>query len=108
MLAVENAEIGGTLIALSVPGLKPLFKRWLSSVDMSLFKSQPNPTSISLSLKPRSQGDQRFGVVDRYERAMSDVSVPVAKNRESDDSLMKADRGELSVAMLARRIEWMS
>jgi hypothetical protein len=27
MLAIENAEIGGTLIALSVPGLKPMFSK---------------------------------------------------------------------------------
>lgn len=27
MLAIENAEIGGTLIALSIPGLKPLLAR---------------------------------------------------------------------------------
>ena len=93
MLAVENAEIGATLIALSVPGLKPLFKRWLSGVDISFFKSQPNPTSISLNQKPRSQGEHRFGGADRYQRAGSDVSVPVAKRGDSDDSLMKTDRG---------------
>ena len=30
MLAIETSEIGGTLIALSVPGLKPLFDKLLS------------------------------------------------------------------------------
>lgn len=30
MLAIETAEIGGTLIALSFPGLKPLFDRLIS------------------------------------------------------------------------------
>lgn len=32
MLAIENAEIGGTLIALSIPGLKPLFDRFRKKV----------------------------------------------------------------------------
>ena len=32
MLAIENAEIGGTLIALSIPGLKPLFDRFFKKV----------------------------------------------------------------------------
>jgi hypothetical protein len=32
MLAIENAEIGGTLIALSIPGLKPLFDRFFFKV----------------------------------------------------------------------------
>ena len=31
MLAIETSEIGGTLIALSVPGLKPLFDKLFSS-----------------------------------------------------------------------------
>ncbi|KIN03383.1 hypothetical protein OIDMADRAFT_39725 [Oidiodendron maius Zn] len=32
MLAIENAEIGGTLIALSIPGLKPLVDKELSKL----------------------------------------------------------------------------
>jgi hypothetical protein len=35
MIAIENAEIGGTLIALSIPGLKPLFTRWFNKAGES-------------------------------------------------------------------------
>jgi hypothetical protein len=38
MLAIENAEIGGTLIALSIPGLKPLLGTCFAKIDGS-FKS---------------------------------------------------------------------
>ena len=40
MLAIENAEIGGTLIALSIPGLKPLVDRAFSKLD-GLRRSHP-------------------------------------------------------------------
>ena len=40
MLKIENAEIGGTLIALSVPGLKPLFGVRFGSLHASFSKSQ--------------------------------------------------------------------
>lgn len=32
MLAIETSEIGGTLIALSIPALKPLFGSWFSHI----------------------------------------------------------------------------
>ena len=47
MLAVENAEIGGTLIALSIPGLKPLVDRVFSKLD-GLSRSHP-PNFIARS-----------------------------------------------------------
>jgi hypothetical protein len=40
MVAIENAEIGGTLIALSIPGLKPLFDRCFSKVG-TLHRGHP-------------------------------------------------------------------
>ena len=48
MLAIENAEIGGTLIALSVPGLKPLFQEWFTSISTTWSGSSKS----SQTLKP--------------------------------------------------------
>lgn len=97
MLAVENAEIGGTLIALSVPGLKPLFQRWFANVDMSFSRSRSNGTHISLGSKSKLQSDHKLEREDHYEPAASEVSVHVTsvRNRESNDSLSEAGSGYL-------------
>jgi hypothetical protein len=52
MLAVENAEIGGTLIALSIPGPKPLVDRVLSKLD-GLHRGNP-PTLLPAAPQPFS------------------------------------------------------
>jgi hypothetical protein len=54
MLAIENAEIGRTLIALSIPGLKPLIDRVCSKVGelrLSHLRSSnfPNPSAVFAS-----------------------------------------------------------
>lgn len=39
MLAIEASEIGCTLLALPVPGLKPLFGKWFSLFDSTAHQS---------------------------------------------------------------------
>jgi hypothetical protein len=52
MLAIENAEMGGTLIALSIPGLKPLWDRLFSRPAKSAGRVDPaaftvlNPSDV--------------------------------------------------------------
>lgn len=54
MLAIENAEIGGTLIALSIPGLRPLVDREFSKLS-GLYRNHrtnidfPSPSIIFAS-----------------------------------------------------------
>lgn len=50
MLAIENAEIGGTIIALSVPGLKPLFGSLFANLTGSDSKSQSKSSPLSYPL----------------------------------------------------------
>ena len=44
MLAIENAEVGGTLIALSIPGLKPLLGTCFAKIDRSFKSGEHNHT----------------------------------------------------------------
>ena len=50
-LVVESSEVGGTLIALSVPGLKPLLGKWGSKiatiVSTNAFATHNKGTNIS-------------------------------------------------------------
>ena len=94
MLAVENAEISGTLIALSIPGLKPLFQRWLSNVQVSFSKSLSNGTSTSASRgsQPSLSAGHKLDGVAHYERAASDISNLSVSKRESNDSLLNVGR----------------
>lgn len=47
MLAIENSEIGGTLIALSIPGLKPLFDRFSSKVGGLHHSNRSHPPTFN-------------------------------------------------------------
>ena len=107
MLAVENAEIGGTIIALAVPGLQPLFVRWISTSRLSSSKSGANSSPISLGSRGKSQSDHRLGSAKRYERTESDDSVTAfkARTKDSDDIILESDRSEYSAAMLTRKRE---
>ena len=84
MLAVENAEIGGTLIALSVPALKPLFQRWLSNVEVTFSKSRNTGASISLGSKPGFPSSHELKSPAHYERAASDISENAFSVRDRD------------------------
>ena len=45
MLAIEVSEIGATLIALSVPGVKPLFDRFILRREVSESDTKPDTRS---------------------------------------------------------------
>ncbi|GAB1200240.1 hypothetical protein APSETT444_009610 [Aspergillus pseudonomiae] len=86
MMGIENAEIAGTLIALSVPALKPVFgnifthltEYTVSTRNRSNMKSQSKPTS---GLKSRARDSKRLlswsknGYED-YEMMGSETNIP--------------------------------
>jgi hypothetical protein len=72
-LAVENAEIGATLFALSVPALKPLFGNLFMKID-STISSNFGRSSRSRAMSAH-QGDKKLIPMDQYERAESEVSA---------------------------------
>jgi hypothetical protein len=79
MLAIENAEIGGTLIALSIPGLKPLFDRFSSKVGGLHHSSRSHPPTFN-DLNPsdifRSEASKTSVVVE--DRAMDTRPHPLS------------------------------
>lgn len=87
MLAIEAAEIGGTLIALSVPGLKPLFDRYIIPSI-----SQKSRTSSSGGLATYSS--KRMGGAMKLGSGEDETQRRItARNRDldpgdSDDSLV--------------------
>lgn len=105
MIAIENAEIGGTLIALSIPGLKPLFDRCFSRVGTvhrgqppsfgaidpsAVFASNASKTSVtgpSTTIHPLH--DPWSGIATAhyspYATAMT-TTTPSHPDREADDS----------------------
>ncbi|GMF78992.1 unnamed protein product [Aspergillus oryzae] len=86
MMVIENAEIAGTLIALSVPALKPVFgnifthltEYTLSTRNRSNMKSQSKPTS---GIKSRARDSKRLlswskHGYDDYEMMSSETNIP--------------------------------
>ncbi|KAJ9614132.1 hypothetical protein H2200_002268 [Cladophialophora chaetospira] len=87
MLAVETSEIGGTLIALSVPGIKPFFDK--------LFSSRRNTTHASSTFHsggvgsvPRglykAHGNGDFGWTVQGGHGKGEVSKDMADNESTD------------------------
>lgn len=79
MLAIENAEISGTLIALSIPGLKPLFDRFFSKVGHLQHPNRSHPPSFN-ALNPSamfgSEASKTSVVVD--DRPMQEQPHPLS------------------------------
>jgi hypothetical protein len=86
MMCIENAEIAGTVIALSVPALKPLFGNFFS--HLSDYYSSGQTRSRSARLQSRSKtatgGGSKardskrllgWSSADRYEMMSSETSV---------------------------------
>jgi hypothetical protein len=88
MLAVENAEIGGTLIALSIPGLKPLVNRAFSKLDGLRHSNPPNLIARSPSAIFASDTSKNIVAVDARE---------VLQNRMSRSGLGAADNRRIEV-----------
>ncbi|KAE8143922.1 hypothetical protein BDV38DRAFT_4623 [Aspergillus pseudotamarii] len=96
MMAIENAEIAGTLTALSVPALKPVFgnifthltEYTLSTRNRSNMKSQSKPTS---GLRSRARDSKRLlswskhGYED-YEMMGSETNIPPSGPVQSSEA----------------------
>lgn len=70
MLGVETTEIGATLIALSVPGVKPIFDKYvLGKVDTLTSGSTSNRKQTKTS---ESNGGTRLGTLKRSQHDVLD------------------------------------
>lgn len=99
MLAIESAEIGATMIALSVPALKPLFgslfTKFTNSYE-SRSKSTRNNNSVALSgrLGHSHKGlkdGSAIGNLSPYQQAASETTIRGGKGNQltgSDDDLL--------------------
>jgi len=101
MLAIENAEIGGTLIALSVPGLKPLFGVRFGSLHASFSKSQSRSGPVTYPTR-RTRGRSQLGSgTDVIIPSETTIRTHGPRPNDSDDSLLGGDgihvRKELNV-----------
>ncbi|KAL5344693.1 hypothetical protein ACLOAV_010385 [Pseudogymnoascus australis] len=99
MLAIESAEIGATMIALSVPALKPLFGNLFTKFTNSYesrSKSTKNGNSVALSGR---LGHSHRGLKDGsaiaslhpYQQAASETTIRGGKGNQltgSDDDLL--------------------
>lgn len=98
MLAIENSEIGGTLIALSVPGLKPLFGTWLDNLNGSFSKSRSGPLAYPTQ---RTHGRSQLGSGTDGAVAETAIMAHGPRPNDSDESLLGGDgihvRKELNV-----------
>jgi hypothetical protein len=89
MLAIENSEIGGTLIALSVPGLKPLFGSRFVHITGSEFKSQSRSAAVSYPMHMiRGRSAWSNGGKDVIAASETTIRAHRGNRNESDDSLL--------------------
>jgi hypothetical protein len=88
MLAIENAEIGGTLIALSVPGLKPLFGSWFAHLTGAESKSQSRSGAVSYPIGLMHGRTQLSSGKDVIAASETTIKAHEAGRNDSDDSLL--------------------
>ena len=88
MLAIENAEIGGTLIALSVPGLKPLFGSWFFHLTGAESKSQSRSAAVSYPMDLMRGRTQLSSGKDVIPASETTIKAYEAGRNDSDDSLL--------------------
>ncbi|KAH7323830.1 hypothetical protein BKA65DRAFT_75592 [Rhexocercosporidium sp. MPI-PUGE-AT-0058] len=102
-LVIECAEVGSTIIALSIPGLKPLFQNWFSLFNLQL-KSYSRSRGLSRPTHNTSTNITEPGLshADYYARAPSESSVgdrqyPLSRaygaDKGSDDDLLDMEMG---------------
>lgn len=72
-LAIEVAEIGGTLIALSIPGLKPLFALWYESMRTSVGSTFRRTEEVDLERTGPTGGTTKVELSRRKSSWMKDV-----------------------------------
>jgi hypothetical protein len=88
MLAIENSEIGGTLIALSVPGLKPLFGSWFVHLTGAESKSQSRSGALSYPMHLMRGRTQLSSGKDVVPASETTIKAHEAGRNDSDDSLL--------------------
>ena len=88
MLAIENAEIGGTLIALSVPGLKPLFGSWFVHLTGTESKSQSRSGVLSYPMQVMRSHTQLSSGKDVMPAPKTTIQAHEAGRNDSDDNLL--------------------
>ncbi|RDL30430.1 Uncharacterized protein BP5553_10308 [Venustampulla echinocandica] len=97
MLAIESAEISATMIALSVPALKPLFGSLFAKFTNSYeSKSKGNGNSVALSGRlghshKRLKDGGAIGSLNAYQQAASETTIRGGKGNQqtgSDDDLL--------------------
>jgi hypothetical protein len=103
MLAIETAEIGCTLIALSVPGLKPLLGKWFQGFGTSeMPKSHSSGQVLTIGSTPsrRPKGLTKLG--SGVDQSVDQIIIKRASTRsrgigagESDDNLMERGGGDI-------------
>jgi hypothetical protein len=91
MLAIENAEIGGTLIALSIPGLKPLLAQ-CSPYPGTYSRSAPQSDVNLPPLSPLGASRTSIAEVIAPETTISTGAGNLRKHA-SNDSWLELGRG---------------
>lgn len=88
MLAIETSEIGGTLIALSVPGLKPLFGSWFAHINGDEYKPQTGSGTISYPMHMMRGRTQLSSGKDIVPASQTTIKARSNDRNDSDDSLL--------------------
>lgn len=105
-LVVECAEVGLTIIALSIPGLKPLFQNWFSNMSLSM-KSYGRSRGTSRPTNNHSGHKDTNGILSQaecYARAPSEPSISDRERygnsmRDSYDELPRSGEGRKGIAV---------
>lgn len=117
MLAIESAEIGATMIALSVPALKPLFGNLFTKFTNSYesrSKSTKNGNSVALSARlghsHRGLKDgSAIGSLHPYQQAASETPIRGGKGNQltgsDDDLLVGSDLNRDNSVIVTTRIK---
>lgn len=88
MLAIETSEIGGTLIALSVPGLKPLFGSWFAHINGDEYNPQTRSGTISYPMHMMRGRTQLSSGKDIVPASQTIIKAHSNDRNDSDDSLL--------------------
>jgi hypothetical protein len=94
MLVIETAEVGATLIALSIPGLKPLLGRRFEIFNQPAIPKSYASTPLAAfgPLSTSSRGAIRLSSKDTKATNRFTARDRDARPSDSDDSLMEAGR----------------
>jgi len=108
MLAIETAEIGCTLVALSVPGLKPLFSRWFAGLGVTTattYGSGPKHLNTIGSIPSRkTKGATKLGSDNEITTKSTNTRNRQRDPGGSDLSLVGSDVGDSDIIQVRRSL----